>query len=222
VSVTVHEIAIEGCVDSVEAALAAEQGGASRLELCDNLSVGGTTPSAELVAAVTARVGIPVFVMIRPRAGIYVNTEPELEHMRRDIDALARLGADGIVFGVLDARGQIDAGRTRELVDRARPLPVTIHRAFDVVPDLLAAAATLIECGVRRVLTAGGPASAVDGLETLAALVEHAGDHLAIMAGGGVRGHNAREIVTQSGVREVHARCELDPERIRGIRAVLA
>jgi copper homeostasis protein len=215
-------VIVEAAVESIEAALAAEQGGADRLELCADLSVGGTTPSTELLTAVKARVGIPVFVMVRPRGGSFVYSAPELDRMRREVDALASLGADGVVLGVLNAVGAVDEARTRELVARVRPLPTTFHRAFDVAPDPVAALERLVDCGVERVLTGGGPGTALDGLEVLCGLVDRAGGRIAIMAGGSVRAQNVQEIATATGVREVHARCELDPERIRGIKIALS
>jgi copper homeostasis protein len=210
-------VLVEGCVESLEDSLAAERGGAGRLELCDNLSVGGTTPSAELIAAVKANVRIPVVVMIRPRGGSFVHTAAELDQMRRDIDTAKALGADALVFGVLDDRGEIDDARTREFVARADGTPVVFHRAFDVALNPLAALDALIDAGISRVLTGGGPTTAIDGVETLASLVERAAGRIAILAGGKVRPNNVREIVERSGVSEVHARCETNEARIREI-----
>lgn len=213
---------LEAAVESTEAAVAAEQGGADRLELCAELSIGGTTPSSELLTTVAARVGVPVFVMVRPRGGSFVYSEAELDDMRRAIDVLVPAGAAGIVFGILETGGRIDEARTRELIARARPLPVTFHRAFDAACDSAAALETLIACGVDRVLTGGGPGAAAEGVDALRGLVDRAADRITIMAGGKVRWQNAREIVTRTGVRELHARCELDPDQIRAIRRALS
>lgn len=210
-------VLVEGCVESLEDSLAAERGGAGRLELCDDLAVGGTTPSAELIAAVKSQVRIPVVVMIRPRGGSFVHTAAELDHMRRDIDLALRLGADALVLGVLDERGGIDETGTRELVARASGTPVAFHRAFDAVADPLAALDLLIDAGIVRVLTGGGPTTALDGIDTLAALVERAAGRIDILAGGKVRSNNVRAIVDRSGVSQVHARCETNEARIHEI-----
>lgn len=193
-------------MDSVESALAAERGGARRLELCDALFDGGTTPSAGMIAACRDRVSIPVFVIIRPRGGGFVYSEPELDVMRRDIEAARALGAAGVVIGVLRRDGGIDEGQTRSLVDAARDLPVTFHRAFDFAPDQAAAMETVISAGITRILTSGGAPTAREGVATLASLVGQAGDRLVVMAGGGVREENVKAIVDGSGVREVHVR----------------
>ena len=199
-------ILLEACVDSVASSLAAERGGAARLELCDSLSDGGTTPSAGMIAAVKAVVRIPVFIIVRPRGGDFVYTAAEIDVMRRDIDVAALVGVDGIVIGALDMTGRIDVGLTRSLVTAAHVLPVTFHRAFDLASDLDAALDALAEVGVRRVLTSGGAATAIEGADRLAALVARAGEHLAILAGGGIREDNVRELVRRSGVREIHVR----------------
>jgi len=210
-------VLVEGCVDSLESSLAAVQGGARRLELCDDLSVGGITPSVELLDAVTRTVNVPVFVMIRPRGGPFEYSKAELDQMRRDIQVAKEHGADGLVIGVLDQSQNVDLESTRELVRLAGDSPVTFHRAFDVVGDQPTALEALIDAGVARVLTGGGPGKAEDGIPMLARLVEQAGERIVLLAGGGVRAHNARELVRRTGVREVHARCERDPARIATI-----
>ena len=212
-------VTIEACVGSLEEALAAEQGGAHRLELCENLAVGGTTPGAALIGAVKSIVRIPVSVMIRPRGGSFVHSRAELDAMRRDIEVALAHGADMLVIGVLTEAGIVDARATRDLVARAGRTPVTFHKAFDEVNDQLAALDALADAGVSRVLTSGGAASALEGADRLAELVARGGERISVMAGGTVRGHNAREIVRRSVVRELHARCELDPARIREIVA---
>jgi len=199
-------VIVEACVDSVESALAAERGGARRLELCDALFDGGTTPSAGMIAACRDRVSIPVFVIIRPRGGGFVYSEPELDVMRRDIAAARELGAHGVVIGVLCRDGGIDEQQTRSLVDAAGDLPVTFHRAFDFVPDPGEAMETIISAGITRILTSGGAPTAREGVATLASLVRQAGDRLVVMAGGGVREENVKAIVDGSGVHEVHVR----------------
>src|SRR5579859_2777889 len=128
-----RQVLVEACVDSVASAVAAEAGGANRLELCDNLADGGTTPSAGMIAAVKARVAIPVFVIVRPRGGGFVYTADELDVMRRDVQAAKGLGVDGFVLGILTPRAAVDVPATRRLTQEAGGLPVTFHRAFDLV-----------------------------------------------------------------------------------------
>ncbi len=214
-------VVIEACVESLEAALAAERGGADRLELCANLDVGGTTPSGELLAAVKSRVGIPVFTMIRPRGGSFFYTAADRDETRRDIAAVRERGADGLVLGMLDERGRVDVPGMRDVLADADGLPVTFHRAFDEIADQHAALEVLMELGVGRVLTSGRAASALEGADAIKALVEHAGERIRVMAGGGVRAHNARELVRLAGVSELHARCEVDALRIADIRRVV-
>ena len=199
-------ILVEACVDSVASSLAAERGGARRLELCDALFDGGTTPSAGMIAACKATVSIPVFVMIRPRGGGFVYSDAERDVMRRDIVVARELGADGVVIGGLRPDGTVDLSLVRFLVETAHGLPVTFHRAFDITPDLGASLELLAGAGVHRILTAGGALTAADGATVLADLVRQAGSRLTVMAGGGVREENVRSLVSVSGVREVHVR----------------
>lgn len=193
-------------MDSVASAVAAERGGAGRLEVCDNLADGGTTPSAGVISAVKAAVHIPVFVIVRPRGGSFVYTDVELGVMRLDIEAARMLGADGVVLGVLTKDALVDAPRTRALMDAAGQLPVTFHRAFDATRDLAQSLEALMALGVKRVLTSGGRATALEGVSELAALVKRAGGAISVMAGGGVREESVQEVVQRSGVNEVHVR----------------
>jgi len=197
---------VEACVDSVESAVAAERGGARRLELCDNLYDAGTTPSAGMIAAVKTAVRIPVFVIVRPRGGGFVYSPAELDVMRRDVDVARELGADGIVIGVLTREGTIDEDETGRFVEASATLPVTFHRAFDLVPDQHVALERLMVLGVARVLTSGGAPSALAGVEAIASLVRQSTGRIAVMAGGGVREENVSEIVRRTGVSEVHVR----------------
>jgi copper homeostasis protein len=210
-------VLVEGCVESLADAQAAARGGADRLELCADLSVGGTTPAADLIRAVKARVFIPVFVMVRPRGGSFVYDVAEVEQTHRDIDAVIAAGADGVVVGALTPATEIDVPLLRGFVERAGNIPVTFHRAFDELADPSRGLETLIAAGVQRVLTAGGRGTALDGAETLKSLVAQAGDRIVVLAGGKVRGHNAREIIARTGVRELHARCETNASQIAEI-----
>lgn len=197
---------IEACVDGLPSALAAEAGGAGRLELCSGLAEGGVTPSAGLIEMVRERVALPLFVLIRPRGGDFLYDADEFEVMRRDVATAGLLGADGVVLGVLQANGTIDAERTAVLVEAARPLDVTFHRAFDFTRDADEALDRLIALGVDRVLTGGQAARAVDGVATLARLVQRAAGRIGILAGGGIRPDNVKKVVQASGVTEVHLR----------------
>jgi copper homeostasis protein len=197
-------ILIEVCVDSVASAMAAERGGAGRVELCSNLLEGGVTPSAGLIEVVRSRVKVGLQVMIRPRGGDLFYTAEEFEIMRRDIVAAKKLGADGVVVGVLDAAGNVDVERTRELVELARPLHVTFHRAFDMAVDLSRALEDVCGSGADRLLTSGGEQTAWQGVESIARLVRAARGRIVIMAGSGINEKNAASLVEQAGVREIH------------------
>jgi copper homeostasis protein len=199
-------VLVEACVDSVTSALAAERGGAGRVELCDNLFDGGTTPSAGMISAVKATVKIPVFVIVRPRGGGFVYTHSEIGVMRLDVEAAKMLGADGVVIGALSKEGGIDGDTVETLVAAAGPLPVTFHRAFDLARDPEQALEELMRLRVARVLTSGGAQSAIDGVERIASLVNRASGQITVMAGGGVREETVQEIVHRSGVTEVHVR----------------
>jgi copper homeostasis protein len=206
-------ILIEAAVETLDSALAAERAGADRIELCDNLSVGGTTPSAGLIAAVAERTRLPVFVLIRPRAGEFVYSDDEFDQMIRDIELTGRMGIAGIVTGALTADGRVDVDQTRVLVKAAEGLPVTFHRAIDSAVNLPAALEETIEAGASRALTSGGAATAVDGVDLIARLVGQAGNRVTIVAGGGIREHNVRDVIARTGVREVHARL-IDEEQM--------
>ncbi len=210
-------VLVEAAVESLDDALAAMEGGASRLELCAQLAIGGTTPSAARVESLLAVVDVPLLVMIRPRGGSFVYSEVELTRMCEDVAMARALGAAGVVLGVLDESDHVDLDRTAALVHAAGELAVTFHRAIDRVADRLDAIDSLAALGVARVLSSGGAETASDGADELRAMTERAANRLTIVAGGGVRGHNARALVERSGVREVHARCGGDPKRIRGI-----
>jgi len=210
-------VIVEAAVESLDDALAAVAGGADRLELCANLDDGGTTPSAALITAVREKVELPVLVMIRPRGGDFMYSDAELSRMYEDIAMARVLGASGVVLGVLDTFERLDLERSAALVEAAEGLPVTFHRAIDRVARRVVAIDALAALGVARVLTSGGAATASEGTDELRAMVRRAGDRLTIVAGGGVRANNAREIVERTGVTELHARCSGDPARIRGI-----
>lgn len=195
---------VEICVDSVESALAAQRGGADRVELCDNLIEGGTTPSAGAITVARNILAIKLHVIIRPRGGDFLYTDVEFETMKIDIEHAKRLGADGVVIGILNPSGGVDARRTSDLIALARPMSVTFHRAFDVCRDPFAALETLNGLGVDRILTSGQEASAVEGADLIAELVRRAGDGVTIMGCGNLTERNISRFVKQTGVREVH------------------
>jgi copper homeostasis protein len=199
-----RRVAIEVCVSDVESAIAAEAGGADRVELCDNLAVGGTTPSAGTIAEACRWLSIPVHVLIRPRGGDFVYSVRELAVMRHDIEAAKALGAAGVVLGVLTASATIDRDLTTALVKSARPLSVTFHRAIDQTPEPRETVDTLIALGVERVLTSGGCPTAVEGAEAIAALVKHAQDRITIMACGRINADNLAAIVQRTSASDLH------------------
>lgn len=196
--------AVEICIDSVEGAVAAQAGGAQRVELCADLAEGGTTPSSGMIATVRQQVALGLQVMIRPRGGDFFYSAAEFAVMEQDIAQAKALGADGIVLGLLNLDGTIDRARTTQLLALAKPLSVTFHRAFDMTPDAAMALETLISLGVDRVLTSGQEASAIAGIQRISALVQQAAGRIIVMPGGGIQEENVAEIVRQSGVNEVH------------------
>jgi copper homeostasis protein len=196
---------LEIAANSLASALAAQEGGAGRIELCENLGEGGTTPSFGTIATTRERLRIPVHVLIRPRGGDFLYDAAEIQVMRRDIETCVRLGCDGIVIGALDADGNVDATTCRELIAAAGTLDVTFHRAFDAARDAPTALDAIIALGCRRVLTSGGRHSALEGADAIAALVRQAGARLSIMPGGGIDATNLGELAGCSGATEFHA-----------------
>ena len=198
-------VLLEICADSVESAVAAEKGGARRIELGSNLLEGGITPSAGLISTVRSRVSIPLYVMIRPRGGDFCYTADEFETMEQDAVTSKQLGADGIVFGILKEAGRVDIARTRHLVEVARPLKTTFHRAFDMSQDLANSLEEIIDAGADRVLTSGGEQNVEDGITAVVRLVQAANHRIRVMAGGGITESNVHRIIAKTGVREIHA-----------------
>ena len=190
---------VEICAGDLRSALEAGEGGADRVELCDRLEVGGTTPGAGTIAEACRRLTIPVHVLIRVRAGDFVPDESERAAMRDDVDAARRLGASGVVIGVLNRDGTIDRDETARLVELARPMSVTFHKAFDQTPDLDEALETLIDLGVDRVLTSGGRPSAEEGADALARLIARAGDRIGVIVAGRLSLANLPAVVRRTG-----------------------
>jgi copper homeostasis protein len=200
----IGRVKVEICVGDVASALAAEAGGAHRVELCDNLAVGGTTPSAGTIAESCRLLSIPVHVLIRPRSGDFVYSEPEIAVMRHDIAVAKALGAAGVVLGILTPEGAIDRDQTEPLIALARPLCITLHKAFDQTPAPLECLDTLIDMGVERVLSSGGRPTALDGVETLAQLVDRGRGRITIMAGGRLDIANLETVIRRGRVDEIH------------------
>ena len=195
---------IEGCVDSYASAMAAARGGADRLELCANLSIGGTTPSHALFRQVRRDCGARINVLIRPRFGDFLYTEEELEEMGEEIAAFRNLGAGGVVIGVLTPDGELDTAWMARLMERAAGMEVTLHRAFDMTRDPFAALEEAVRLGVTTILTSGQAGSAPQGKELLRELTAQAAGRIDIMAGAGVNQTNIRMLHAYTGVTSFH------------------
>lgn len=182
----------------------AQRGGADRIELCDNPAEGGTTPSFGVMEIVRQAVSMDVYAMIRPRGGDFVYTAYEYHAMKRDIEMCKRASLDGVVFGILKPDGTLDKDRCKKLIDAARPMKVTCHRAFDVTRDPFEALEACIEVGFDRILTSGQAQTAPEGLNLIKALVEKAGNRISIMPGSGIHEGNAKQIIDGTGAKEIH------------------
>jgi len=198
------KILVEICANSYQSAINAELGGAHRLELCSNLSVGGTTPSPATIELTSKNVSLELFVLIRPRGGDFFYSDHEFELMKENIRFCKSAGVAGIVSGVLDSDGAIDQKRTETLIALARPMTFTFHRAFDRLKNPISALEQLIEMGVDRVLTSGQQQRAIEGIGLLEQLVKTAADRIHILAGSGINVDNAMEIIKKTGVQEIH------------------
>lgn len=237
-------LALEIAAGSLGSALAAQDAGADRVELCEGLASGGTTPSYGTLALARERVWIPLFVLVRPRAGDFLYDARETEVMLRDIEMCVRLGCDGVVIGALQADGDIDLPLCERLVAAAGPLQVTFHRAFDAARDPVQALEQVIALGCRRILTSGGQAAAMEGADRIAMLARQAAGRVTLMPGAGIDAGNVATLATLTGAREFHASAkaprissmrflnpvlqglapdwsETDPARVSALRAAL-
>ena len=196
----------EVCVESFQEALTVIAAGATRIELCENLSVGGTTPSCGTIRQVTEKIKVPAMVMIRPRGGDFCYSKDEFEIMQHDIEACHQLGVHGVVFGLLNSDQTIDIERTAQLVNLARPMQVTFHKAIDDAKDILKAIRQLKAIGVDRILTSGGQPTAKGGSEILRKMIEIAGDQPKIIVAGKVTWENFDEIQQLIPSGEYHGR----------------
>jgi copper homeostasis protein len=196
-------IKIEVCAFSLESCLAAEKGGANRIELCGSMYEGGTTPSAGLIQIAKQRVSIEIHAMIRPRGGDFCYSDDEISVMQADIRMAKQLGCEGIVLGILQPDGRVNIAQVKALVALAKPMQVTFHRAIDMTPDYSKALEDIIESGCDRILTSGQKNTAIDGIINIKKLVEHANSRIEIMAGGGVNADNAQTFI-HAGVNALH------------------
>lgn len=195
---------LEVCVDSAFSLEEAILGGADRIELCSSLELGGLSPLPGMMA-LAATCPIPVYALIRPRNGDFVFSQTEVAMMKADIDMARQHGLAGVVIGASSADGTLDRQVLQALAEHASGLGLTLHRAFDLVPDFNDAIDMAAQLGFERILTSGGARSAMDAIDTLAAIVSHAGSRLSIMPGSGVNAHNAGTLIERLGVRELHS-----------------
>ena len=195
---------IELCVEGIDGFLAAQEAGADRVELCASLMEGGLTPSLATIRAAVKVAKIPVHVIIRPRGGDFLYSQAEFDSMVEDVKALREEGVAGVVIGCLTPDGRIDEARTKALVEAARPMSVTCHRAFDMTADAHEALEALVRCGVDRVLTSGQRDTAVDGIAILKSAVEQAAGRIVIMGCGALDAGNIRTVRDETGLTEMH------------------
>lgn len=218
---------LEICANSVQSAINAEKGGADRIELCADLTVGGVTPSETELREVREKIHIPVFVLVRSRAGDFVYTHEEIAAMKESILLCKALGYEGVVIGALTVKNTIDLAAMKILTDAASGMKVTFHRAFDELTDYEAGLKQLKFLGVDRVLTSGLTSNALAGAKTLSALVKLAGQELVIMPGGGVRPENIDRLMV-TGAMEFHSSCIMpgsavtDVDMVRELKARLS
>lgn len=199
---------LEVCTDSIASVEIAKQAGAYRVELCSGLSDGGLTPSLALIQA-AVKTGIRVNVLIRPRSGDFLYSPHDIDIMINDIKAAANIGANGIVIGALCPDGSLDIEACKKMIDAAGNLEITFHRAFDVCADPFKAIDQLVSLNVNRILTSGQAENAKKGMPMLKRFVEYANNRISIMAGCGINLSNAKEILMQTGVTELHASCRI-------------
>lgn len=200
---------LEAPVFNLQASLEAAQLGIDRLELCANFPEGGETPSAGMLRFLKREIDIPIFVMIRPRGGNFVYSPKELLVMKQDIQLLGDLGADGFVFGALDAQGSVNESACESLLRAAESKPCTFHRAFDASADLTGSLEKIIQLGFHRVLTSGGENSIEEGLPQVMALLEQAKERIIILPGGGLKVTHVSKLKESGYLKEVHASCKL-------------
>lgn len=213
-----EKIKLEICAANIQSALAAQEGGAHRIELVDNLFEGGTTPSYATIRKAMELLTIDIMVMIRPRGSDFCYSDLEYDIMKKDIEVCRELGVKGVVFGILNTDGTVDSNRTRELTELARPLEVTFHRAFDVTRDPYEALETIIDCGVDRILTAGQKNTVPEGIELVTSLIRKAGGRIRIMPGSGIHEDNIIGIRNRTKAGEFHLTARVPVESVMQFR----
>jgi copper homeostasis protein len=196
---------LEVCANSYSSALAAQEGGAIRVELCENMAEGGTTPSYAQIKLCKQRLDLEIWPIIRPRGGDFLYSDDEFELMKIDVQACKELHCNGVVFGILRTDGTVDEERCTTLIKIAHPMPVAFHRAFDLVKDKKSALETIITLGFARILTSGGAESALAGAEEISKLMVQAARRIEIMPGAGINPGNITEIKEQTGATVFHA-----------------
>jgi copper homeostasis protein len=206
-SILGYPVSLEVCANSVTSALAAQNGGALRVELCENLFEGGTTPSYGEILMARKLLHIKLYVLIRPRGGDFLYTDLEFNIMMADIRYCIEAGCDGVVIGMLNDDGTIDKARCGEMITLAKQwgLGVTFHRAFDMCADLYQSMEDIIELGCERILTSGGKSTAMEGAYNIARLISKAASRISIMPGSGVSESNVADLVRFTGATEVHS-----------------
>jgi len=195
---------LEACVNSAPSAIEAAKGGADRIELCENMTEGGCTPSHGSIVLARKAIAIDLFVMIRPRGSDFLYSEEEFDVMKEDILMAKSAGADGVVFGLLNPDGSVDMERTKKLVELSAPMKITFHRAFDMTSDPFQAMEDLISLGIGRILTSGQQENVLSGANLIRKLIMNANGRIVIMPGGGIKEHNIREVIEATGAGEYH------------------
>ena len=195
---------LEICVDNIESAIAAQNAGADRIELCNNLPEGGTTPGSGTICSARNNLTIGLHVIIRPRGGDFLYSDPDYDIMRREIDICGECGVNGIVLGILESGGGIDVERTAKLIELARPMSATFHRAFDMCNDPFKSLEDVIACGADRLLTSGQKNKAEEGIDLINLLIVQADNRIIIMPGSGINQSNIENIAKLTGAKEFH------------------
>ncbi|MNK03464.1 Copper homeostasis protein CutC [compost metagenome] len=195
---------LEICANSIESAIAAEKGGADRIELCANLGEGGTTPSYGQIKWCVENLQLEVWPLIRPRGGDFLYTTAEFENILEDISVCKQIGCDGVVTGLLNSNGSIDEERCKQIISAAFPMPVAFHRAFDMSNDLNKTLETIIDLGFVRILTSGGKENAEVGANEIAKLILQASERIEIMPGAGINADNLTKIARITGAKSFH------------------
>lgn len=200
---------IEICASTIQSAVNAKAGGATRVEICDNLEAGGTTPSYATIEYCIKELKLETNVLVRPRAGDFVYSKEEFEVICRDVAMSKQLGANSVVVGFLKENGELDADRLEKIVQIAKPMKVVCHRAFDACVNKDEAIEQIIQAGCFRILTSGGAPTSEEGIEGLARIVKQANGRIGVIAASGVTSENVERIIKGSGVKEVHSPCKV-------------